>query len=81
MRYYSKRHYALVSPPKDTAANILDRKIMRAALDQAQKDLEEKFPVISIEHAQEILDYQQERQRYHLDRMRKNQGNQPTTNK
>jgi len=61
MGYYSRKHYRMVSPPADTKEEIAERLRHRSACEQAVKDREAKHPVITVENAVEVMDYQEMR--------------------
>ena len=74
MSYYSKRHYRLVCPPKDTQKDILDRKLVRTAQKLTEKDIAKKYPTFDVSKVGEILAYQQERFDSHIKKLRTKAG-------
>lgn len=58
---YSKRHYRLVSPPADTAADIADRLKANAARAQAAAEMREKFPVFTTDNLEAADDFREQR--------------------
>lgn len=61
MRYYSKRHYRLVSPPDDTPAEIAERNRHQDALRRARDETAAKFPQITAANVDEALAFQDAR--------------------
>jgi hypothetical protein len=59
--FYSRRYYQLVSPPADTADQIAWRIRRRAAGEQACREREAKFPVLTQENAAEAIAWQEAR--------------------
>ena len=67
MSYYSRRHYAAVSPKSDTARDIANRHKQNAAFDAAKADVAARFPEgINASNAYAVLDYQEKRQAVRL---------------
>lgn len=62
---FSRRHYRLVSPPADTAEDIRQRLIRRAAAERAVADRLERFPVLTPFNADAAIRFQDERVAYH----------------
>lgn len=60
-KYYSKRHYERVSPSPDTAEQIAERIKHRAVCEQAVREREKRFPVLTPENAGDALAWQAER--------------------
>lgn len=60
-RYYSKRHYRLVSPPAETAEQIAERIRIRAACEQARKETAARYPLLTVESAREAIAFQEHR--------------------
>lgn len=60
-QHYSRRHYARVSPPEDTAEQVAERIRHRAACEQALREREERFPVLTAENAREAIAWQDAR--------------------
>lgn len=64
---YSRRHYRLVSPPADTAEDIVARQRHREALAAAQADVEARFPEgATPENAADYAAYQAARIHAHV---------------
>jgi len=74
MSYYSKQHYRLVCPKKDTQKDILDRKLVRTAQKLSAKDTAKKYPTLDVSKVGEILAYQQARFDSHIKRLRTKAG-------
>jgi len=66
MRYYSKKHYSLVSPHRDTDEQIKERILHKEACVLAHKDCLEKYGQITVENAKEAIKYQDERIKHHM---------------
>lgn len=64
-RYYSKRHYQLVSPPSDKPGAIEERMRNAEAGRLGYADMLEKFGELTAENAGEAIKYQEERIKFH----------------
>ncbi|MCL4848725.1 MAG: hypothetical protein KJ066_19425 [Acidobacteria bacterium] len=64
-RYFSRRHYQLVSPTADTAAVISARRSWHEAGRRGRADCEARYPVITADNALEAITYQAERIAFH----------------
>jgi hypothetical protein len=66
MSFYSRAHYQRVSPPSDTREQIQERLIRNQACEKlGVADRQAKYPVLTESNAQEAIDYQDERIRFH----------------
>ena len=72
MAYYSRRHYRLVSPPKDTDLEIEQRRILKEVLEQVARERAERWPggVTSFEVGDAMARWQEER----ITELRKERG-------
>ncbi len=61
MGYYSKRHYALVSPKPDTQEQIAERLRHRKACEQAGAETLARYPTLTAENIREAMDFQERR--------------------
>jgi len=59
--YYSKAHYARVSPPPDTAEAIAERLAYIKIRDQVRAEFAVRYPVLTAENAQEAIEWQANR--------------------
>lgn len=66
---FSARHYRAVSPPSDTAEDVRQRLIRRAAAERAVTEREERFPMITPFNFDAANRFQEERIAYHEKRM------------
>ena len=71
---FSRRHYRLVSPSVDMAADVSARLIRQRALELARADVEAKYATVSATNAAEILAWQEERIQHHTAAMMANNG-------
>lgn len=66
MAWYSKRHYARVSPPADTPEAIQERIRFHAAAALGIADRQAKYPEMTAENAAEAIAYQEARIQFHV---------------
>ena len=57
----SRRHYRLASPPPDTPEQIAERIRARAAMNQADAEMKERFGILTFENAQAAMDWREAR--------------------
>jgi hypothetical protein len=62
---FSRRHYRLVSPAPDTAEDIRQRLIRKAAAERGLADRVARFPVLTPFNAAEAIRFQDERIAHH----------------
>lgn len=60
-RWYSKKHFELLCPRKDTPQDIEDRIKRNAILEQVANEVQEKFPIVTPENIKQVLTFQEDR--------------------
>jgi len=58
---FSRAHYRRVSPPADTPADIAARLVRLAALQQAVREMWERFPVVTPENFDAANEFRERR--------------------